>query len=696
MSAKAAKWATCAAVVAIFAVFVAGSGVVVVDLGYDSVKATSLVTQSVTSFHDVITSETGKRKIPPLVGHTTSGERVAGDTALHLQERNPGRVWRVWSGMVGMQTLECLSQPSPWRWKTAGVVTDSRGLAAFDGSFLGGSDSVILVEEVMASLVNHVGDLTEAQRQFPSIDNCYVIVPPFLSETQEAVLHQAISLSKCNSFTLIPEWVAASLSYAIAQQPTTTTTVAFVDSGAFSTRIYIVEYSPGAQPKILSQEWDLTVSGYEFDQCVTKVAFREHPHPVNEEQLVKLEYAATKTKEALSVSTDAEMELPSDDIVHIKRDDFEQECAHVFSSASNLVAKALHPLKQKVDFVELIGGTSRVPKLRETLFQAFSGAPLGAHLNADEALVQGGAIYAAMAQPNFSMRTMVTVLPEVISAPKADVAKPINLADDKVVEIKKRMQSLADAKKTRVDKEALANEFESLIYHWKHLLHQENVVLWTTPMERRAGLDHVLSQEDWLSTRGEDASSLEFKDRLSQLKQAVVAINEHYTQYSSLESVVGDATLFASKCQDNMLKFPQAQRGSIQSSLTNLLTSAEVGRSILLSPATSWDLVASTSVEIHEKITTLQALIDSLDSTKAAKSPTAEHVGPTPKPTAKSRKIDNKSSGSVIPMALALLVSLVTVFIGLNLLMRTLKTRLGGRPLLLFGDTKYGQKKRRH
>merc|ERR1719171_3406379 len=59
---------------------------------------------------------------------------------------------------------------------------------------------------------------------------------------------------------------------------------------------------------------------------------------------------------------------------------------------------------QGIDFVEIVGGASRVPWVKEMCSAAFGGKELSTTLNADESVARGCALQAAILSPLYKVR----------------------------------------------------------------------------------------------------------------------------------------------------------------------------------------------------------------------------------------------------------------------------------------------------
>merc|ERR1712087_178826 len=64
---------------------------------------------------------------------------------------------------------------------------------------------------------------------------------------------------------------------------------------------------------------------------------------------------------------------------------------------------------EEITYVEMVGGASRVPWIKEMCSQAFGGKALSFTMNADESVARGCALQAAMLSPLYKVRDFQVV-----------------------------------------------------------------------------------------------------------------------------------------------------------------------------------------------------------------------------------------------------------------------------------------------
>merc|ERR1712212_1321013 len=124
----------------------------------------------------------------------------------------------------------------------------------------------------------------------------------------------------------------------------------------------------------------------------------------NKRALRRLRTACEKAERTLSSSTQASIEIDSlfegeDLYSNITRARFQELCADLFKNTMEPVQKALQDskiAKGDIHDVVLVGGSTRIPKVKQLLQDYFNGKELCNSVNPDEAVAYGAAIQAAI------------------------------------------------------------------------------------------------------------------------------------------------------------------------------------------------------------------------------------------------------------------------------------------------------------
>lgn len=150
------------------------------------------------------------------------------------------------------------------------------------------------------------------------------------------------------------------------------------------------------------------LGGEDFDSALVEYCCTEfqRKHGVdlrkNVRALRRLRTACERAKRTLSASTQAQIEIDSlheglDYTTTITRAKFEAVCDALFKRCMAPMEQVLRDAKMskdQVDEVVMVGGSSRIPKIREMVTAFFNGKKLNDSVHPDEAVAYGAAVQA--------------------------------------------------------------------------------------------------------------------------------------------------------------------------------------------------------------------------------------------------------------------------------------------------------------
>jgi heat shock protein 4 len=192
--------------------------------------------------------------------------------------------------------------------------------------------------------------------------------------------------------------------------------VAFIDIGHSNYTCSIVEFRKG-ELSVKATAYDRHFGGRDFDKAIVDhfaAEFKEKNKidiKSNGKALLRVQAAAEKMKKILSANQQAPLNIESlmnDVDVHsmMTRQELEALVEPLLQRAHVPLEQALLEAKLKaedIDIIELVGGCTRVPALKERI-QSFFGKTLSFTLNQDEAIARGCAFSCAILSPVFRVR----------------------------------------------------------------------------------------------------------------------------------------------------------------------------------------------------------------------------------------------------------------------------------------------------
>eukprot|EP00891_Asterochloris_glomerata_P004630 jgi/Astpho2/4630/Aster-00203 len=389
-----------------------------VDLGSEFLKV-SVVKSGKIPIATVL-NEASKRKTAAEVAFI-NGDRLIGDDAAALGTKYPEKVISRARDLLGKPAADsCLQRLLKQSQLSYEVVAEpERGTASVRVD----SGDSLTAEELVGSLLHYARTITSSFVEGAQILDCVIAVPAFWGQAQRQAMTDAAGLAGLNVLSLINSHAAAALQFGIERDFTDKVeNVVLYDMGANSVEVALVKYSSftvkeAGKPKTYSQfevkdvTWDVDLGAQQLDLLLMDhfVAQFEAQHPDlkvrdSPRALAKLKKQVKRTKEILSANTEAPLSVEEllgghDFRSSISRTEFERLAGKPAAAfwRNNLT-------KGDIAAVELLGGGSRVPKVKAALSEALDGRGLDKHLDADEAVVLGAALYAANLSTTFRLR----------------------------------------------------------------------------------------------------------------------------------------------------------------------------------------------------------------------------------------------------------------------------------------------------
>ncbi len=186
-------------------------------------------------------------------------------------------------------------------------------------------------------------------------------------------------------------------------------TILVYDLGGGTFDVSILSIDDGVF-EVISTAGDTHLGGEDFDQRVLefflKLIKRKHNVDIisNKSSMQKLKKEVEKAKRVLSTNFDYTIEIP--DLISglefsetLTRAKFEELNADLFKKTLESVDKALSDAqksKSEIDEIVLVGGSTRIPKVRQILKEHFNGKEPNVSINPDEAVAYGAAVQGAV------------------------------------------------------------------------------------------------------------------------------------------------------------------------------------------------------------------------------------------------------------------------------------------------------------
>jgi heat shock 70kDa protein 4 len=298
-------------------------------------------------------------------------------------------------------------------------LVDAGGQVGAEVNYLGKKEKFTSTQ-LVAMFLSKVKQTTATETKLP-VSDIVMSVPPWFTDVQRRSLIDAAEIAGLKLLRLMNDTTAAALGYGITKLDLPATDekprrVAFIDVGHSNYTCSIVEFKKG-ELAVKATAWDRHFGGRNFDKALVDHLAKEFlgkyklDITTNPRAMARVLAAAEKLKKILSANQQAPLNIESlmndvDVRAMITRQEFEAMVEPILSQVIGPLEQALADSKlskDDIDVVEIVGGGSRVPAVKERI-QAFFGKPLSYTLNADEAIARGAAFSCAILSPIFKVR----------------------------------------------------------------------------------------------------------------------------------------------------------------------------------------------------------------------------------------------------------------------------------------------------
>lgn len=269
----------------------------------------------------------------------------------------------------------------------------------------------------------YMGSLREiaAKEHGGAVNDVVIAVPAYFTDSQRRAVLDAADIANLHALRLINDTTATALGYGITkldlpEQDQPPRHVAFVDIGYSDYQVSIAAFNKG-KLVIKGTSWDRQFGGRDFDYALAQHFAAEFKSKYkidvlsNPKAMFRLLTAVEKLKKILSANAQAPLSVESimndvDASSSLSRDDFEGLIAPLLERTVAPLEQALADAgltKEEIDSVELVGGSTRMPALKNRV-QEFFGKTLSYTINQDEAVARGATLACAILSPIFRVR----------------------------------------------------------------------------------------------------------------------------------------------------------------------------------------------------------------------------------------------------------------------------------------------------
>ncbi len=367
-------------------------------IGIDLGTTNSCVAAMVGNEPVVIANDEGARTTPSVIGFLDNGERKIGAPAKRQAITNPKRTVSSIKRFMGMRFSESTSEVDRVPYKVVKGENDTCRVEIDGRNYTPQEISAMVLQKMKKVAEDYLGEpVTEA----------VITVPAYFNDSQRQATKEAGAIAGLDVKRIVNEPTAAALAYGLDKRDKDMT-IAVYDLGGGTFDISILELGGGVF-EVKSTNGDTHLGGDDFDHVVIEWLASEFKKEENVDlrkdpmALQRLKEAAEKAKIELSSGQETEINLPYITAV----DGVPKHLVKKLSRAAfekmvdSLVQRTLEPCRMAlkdaglkasdIDEVILVGGSTRIPRIQESVEQFFGKKP-NKTVNPDEVVAVGAAI----------------------------------------------------------------------------------------------------------------------------------------------------------------------------------------------------------------------------------------------------------------------------------------------------------------
>ena len=379
---------------------------------------------------EIIANDQGNRITPSYVAWDAgSGERLIGEAAKNQASINPEQTVFDAKRLIGRGYKDASVQRDKQLYPFKVVDKDGKPHVRVQ---IKGNQKIFSPEEISSMVLGRMKATAEAYLG-QAVAEAVVTVPAYFNDAQRQATKDACTIAGLKVKRIINEPTAAAIAYGLESKGKGGTgddgeaqnvLVYDLGGGTFDVTLLTID---GGVFEVLATNGDTHLGGEDFDQRVMKYYMKQFKRKhgkdlrTSKRAVQKLRKEVERAKRALSTQHQARLEIESlldgvDFSEALTRARFEALNLDLFKKTMGPVAKVLKDAgltKAEVDEIVLVGGSTRIPKVRELLKDFFNGKEPNRGINPDEAVAYGAAM-----QASFQSFEFPTILRAPCGAPK--------------------------------------------------------------------------------------------------------------------------------------------------------------------------------------------------------------------------------------------------------------------------------------
>ncbi len=346
----------------------------------------------------VIPNAEGGRTTPSVVAFTKDGERLVGQAAKRQAVTNPKNTIFSVKRFMGRKHSEVAHEIDLVPYEVVKAKNGDAHIKAGDKTYAPPEISAMILQKMKADAEAYLGE---------KISQAVITVPAYFNDSQRQATKDAGKIAGLDVLRIVNEPTSASLAYGLDKKHDEK--IAIYDLGGGTFDISILDIGDGVF-EVAATNGDGHLGGDDFDQKIINWLVEEFKKDQGVDlsqdamALQRLKEAAEKAKCELSSSQSTDINLPfiTADASGPKHLNVTLSRAKLEQLVDELITQTESPVKAclkdaslstaEIDEVILVGGSTRMPRVQESVKTLFNGKEPHKGVNPDEVVAVGAAI----------------------------------------------------------------------------------------------------------------------------------------------------------------------------------------------------------------------------------------------------------------------------------------------------------------
>ncbi|HYW49962.1 MAG TPA: molecular chaperone DnaK [Gemmatimonadaceae bacterium] len=353
----------------------------------------------------VIPNAEGGRTTPSVVGFSKDGERLVGQIAKRQAVTNPTNTIFSIKRFMGRKMSEATQERGRVPYSVVAGQNDLASVEIQGKRYTPPEISAMILQKMKQTAEDYLGH---------GVTKAVVTVPAYFNDSQRQATKDAGKIAGLDVLRIINEPTAAALAYGLDKKKDEKVAVFDLGGGTYDISVLeLYDVDGSRQFEVKSTNGDTHLGGDDFDQRVIDwlVAEFKKDQAIDLSKdpmaLQRLKEAGEKAKMELSSTQSTDINLPfiTADASGPKHLNYSLTRAKFEQLVDDLITRTIPPMEKalsdaglkpgEIDEILLVGGSTRIPKIQETVKKFFGKEP-NKGVNPDEVVAIGAAVQGAV------------------------------------------------------------------------------------------------------------------------------------------------------------------------------------------------------------------------------------------------------------------------------------------------------------